>query len=169
MHLVPAWLVPGTAAFAAAAATASSLPAAVDAAAQPEAADPGHCQPAAVAPAGLAGSSLGSGSGTQRRSRHAAKLSISDLMAGEGLLGRVAYEDGNSTTPGAQGTQQPSAGAGQPTEDAETQEAGLQADRQRQQQQQQQQQQQCEEMVLLDQVPQLAYARIKLCRCVASV
>lgn len=163
MHLVPAQLVPGTPAFAAAAAAASSTSAAAERGGQSTAAAPG--EPVAKVPAGLAGSSLGSGSSVQRRGKHAAKLSISDLMAGEGLLGRLASEDG--AMPGSQEPRQPPAGDSQPTEEAQ-QQSQQQAAQQQQKQQQGQEAETREEMVLLDHVPQQAYARIKLCRWVGT-
>jgi hypothetical protein len=157
MHLVPARLVPGTAAFVAAAAAASSTSADAEHGMQP------------AAPAGLAGSSLGGSSGSQRQQgRHAAKLSISDLMAGEGLLGRLASVDGCDGAAGSQDLQQPPAGTS-PAQEVGSQQVGQQPAAQQQQEQQQQQQQPAEaseEMVLLDSVPQQAYARIKLCRTV---
>ena len=116
--------------------------------------------PAAGAPAGLGGSSLGGSA--QRRGRHAAKLSFSDLMAGEGLLGRPAGDAGPDAAAGGAGAEQLAAAAGQEG-GAEAQQA-QQAAQAAQQAQQSQQAQAAEEMVLLDAVPQQAYARIKLCR-----
>lgn len=85
-------------------------------------------------------------------------------MAGEGLLGRLTSEDG--AMPGSQEPRQPPAGDGQPTEEAQQQ--SQQQAAQQQQQQQGQEAEAREEMVLLDHVPQQAYARIKLCRWVGT-
>lgn len=156
MHLVPARLVPGTAAYATAAAAAASeeQQAATGSASQPGSppaataaeagAAAGEDAPAVIA--GIGEAEHNSASTVHRRGKHAAKLSVSDLIAGEGLLGRHPSDAGASADAceggdgGDCGEQQGAAAAGQ------------------------QQPQQMEEMVLLDDVPQQSYSRIRLCR-----
>ncbi|EFN53573.1 hypothetical protein CHLNCDRAFT_136751 [Chlorella variabilis] len=174
LHLVPARLVPGTAAHAAAEAAAARE--AKLAAAAAEAAE--HEQRACAAAAAAAGGAGGDGQGPAAAAgaaggggvapdggaasgpaapKHASKLSVSDLIAGDGLLGQrsgaIWPDDGSSGGGQQEGAAPPPAGPQQPGQ---------------QQQQQQQQQQPQEEMLLLDCVPQEGYARIKLCRTVLS-
>lgn len=148
MHLVPARLVPGTAAYTAAQqpqqaagdnAEGVEQPAAqaAGAAGEPPAAAAAAAQEAA--PAGLAGSSRGT-SPPRRRAQHAPQMSLdaADLVAGEGL---ECGGGGDGPAPGSPSGQQP---PGTPQSPAQ-QEAAT------------------EPMLLLDCVPQTAYGRIKLC------
>lgn len=135
MHLVPARLVPGTAAHLAAAAAAAA------AAAQGE--------QEAVGLDGLAASgdaAADGAAGQPSRPKHAARLSVSDLIAGEEMISpRSAAAAGWVEPPHSDGA------AGLPAAGAAAAEP-------------QQQQPPQEQMVLLDGVPQEAYGRIKLCR-----
>ncbi|PSC74205.1 lipase class 3 family isoform B [Micractinium conductrix] len=148
LHLVPARLVPGTRAHEAAAAAAAAAAAEPGAPAGPagDGSSSGEHEPAAALPPGPS---------------HASKLSVSDLIAGEGLLNSKHYAGS------ARGTADFAAGGGG---------GGIAAEQQQQQQLGEQgaqgqvvgQGQPHEEMMLLEGVPQEAYARIKLCRSVLS-
>ena len=148
LHLVPARLVPGTRAHEAAAAAAAAAAAEPGAPAGPagDGSSSGEHEPAAALPPGPS---------------HASKLSVSDLIAGEGLLNSKHYAGS------ARGTADFAAGGGG---------GGIAAEQQQQQQLGEQgaqgqvvgQGQPHEEMMLLEGVPQEAYARIKLCRWVGG-
>jgi hypothetical protein len=174
MHLVPARLVPGTPAYEAAAAAAAAAAAQEEAAAKatgeagtaegqegvPTTAAESTAEPAADSVRASSGASAG-----PSRAKHSANLSVSDLMAGEGLLGRrtsngaaaagaaaaAAAEDGEGADAGGSAAAGEGGAGQQPAAD------------------QQQQVQPIEEMLLLDCVPQEAYARIKLCRWVGDI